>query len=712
MPGPILGFDFETEVVDLKREVPRPVVLSLYDGKTSWLVDPALLPDVIVEASGASWVGFHAAFDWHVARVALDAMPLNPASPQAIRIWMDLPEAHLYDGMILEQLIRLASGFEGRFMARGLGELAQQYLGLDLAEDKKEVRLRFGEFLGKPLQDMPEDMKEYAAGDAYAHWHLYHKLTDVATQYQPIDFRPEFGYLSERIQLKGSIALEEVTRQGFRINKPMALEKREAFYRESTDALQRLIDIDPEIVKRYGPKAKPPNKPGEIMTNVGGVPRLNLGRVRRLLSQAARERGVGLPLTVKSSVEQIGFPTLNALADGALASHPIVKAWGDFQDKVKLCQFLQGFVDVQRERVHANYNYMVRSGRTSAWGPNIQQTPREGWFRSLYIADEGEELVTADYSAIELVTLGAILEKRYGHSELAEVIRSGKDAHCWTASKFLGLPYEHVFAEVKAKNPEMKKARQSTKAVNFGVPGGLGAPKLKVYALNSYGVHLTLEQCRDFRSRLITEVYPELTPWLEDNLVTRLSASTGAPESEVIKVFGPGARNTWRPDSSVEAMFIAGATKRSNGEEFSPIFADTVWLGLEHLTEWSNDAWLREQVREQIPSPELHRRLFWQSAVTLTGRSRGGVDYGQWRNTQFQGLAADGAKLALWRLLKEGFTRIRAFVHDEVVVGVPAGRGQELGPRIATIMSEEMAKVLDTDLPVGVEWQVGNTWSK
>jgi hypothetical protein len=39
-------------------------------------------------------------------------------------------------------------------------------------------------------------------------------------------------------------------------------------------------------------------------------------------------------------------------------------------------------------------------------------------------------------------------------------------------------------------------------------------------------------------------------------------------------------------------------------------------------------------------------------------------------NTPFSGLAADGAKLALWNLTHVGF-RVVAFVHDEIVLEIP-----------------------------------------
>ena len=46
------------------------------------------------------------------------------------------------------------------------------------------------------------------------------------------------------------------------------------------------------------------------------------------------------------------------------------------------------------------------------------------------------------------------------------------------------------------------------------------------------------------------------------------------------------------------------------------------------------------------------------------------MNYTQARNTPFSGLAADGAKMALWNLTHIGF-RVSAFVHDEFVIELP-----------------------------------------
>jgi DNA polymerase I-like protein with 3'-5' exonuclease and polymerase domains len=46
---------------------------------------------------------------------------------------------------------------------------------------------------------------------------------------------------------------------------------------------------------------------------------------------------------------------------------------------------------------------------------------------------------------------------------------------------------------------------------------------------------------------------------------------------------------------------------------------------------------------------------------------RADCTYTAFLNTSFQGLAADGAKIAMWELQKAGF-KIVGFCHDEVVI--------------------------------------------
>jgi DNA polymerase I-like protein with 3'-5' exonuclease and polymerase domains len=108
---------------------------------------------------------------------------------------------------------------------------------------------------------------------------------------------------------------------------------------------------------------------------------------------------------------------------------------------------------------------------------------------------------------------------------------------------------------------------------------------------------------------------------------------------------------------------------------------------------------------------DLHRWLDLIPVFTATGRLRGEASFTARHNTIFQGLAADGAKLALWRLWREGYT-IALFVHDEIVIDLPDHLDANVhGARVRQIMIEEMQRVVE-HVRVGVCIARHESWSK
>jgi hypothetical protein len=87
---------------------------------------------------------------------------------------------------------------------------------------------------------------------------------------------------------------------------------------------------------------------------------------------------------------------------------------------------------------------------------------------------------------------------------------------------------------------------------------------------------------------------------------------------------------------------------------------------------------------------------------TLTGRLRAGATFCSARNNVFQGPAADGAVLGLWKVWRAGHRAV-SFVHDQVVVEAPAdadvpGRVRE----IEGLLREGMLEVVP-GMRVGLE---------
>ena len=145
----------------------------------------------------------------------------------------------------------------------------------------------------------------------------------------------------------------------------------------------------------------------------------------------------------------------------------------------------------------------------------MQNLPRDPAYRQCFRPGTGRVLVKADYSQIEL----RIAAKVANETRMIKAYRQGGDLHTLTAQQMTG------------RTEVTKQERQLAKPVNFGVPGGLGAASLVAYARNTYKVEMTLEQARAFRTKLITEIYPELSLYLAEDGMALLASNRG-PQRE------------------------------------------------------------------------------------------------------------------------------------------------------------------------------------
>jgi len=101
------------------------------------------------------------------------------------------------------------------------------------------------------------------------------------------------------------------------------------------------------------------------------------------------------------------------------------------------------------------------------------------------------------------------------------------------------------------------------------------------------------------------------------------------------------------------------------------------------------------------------------------GRVRGNITYTRACNTPFQGLAADGAKEALWLVQRACWTpgdalcgsRIALFVHDEIIIETPESDLKRKGERLVECMVEGMQRWIP-DVPITAESVVMRRWSK
>jgi hypothetical protein len=152
--------------------------------------------------------------------------------------------------------------------------------------------------------------------------------------------------------------------------------------------------------------------------------------------------------------------------------------------------------------LHAAYGVLVRSWRTSSWGPNMQNPPQAGGFRECIEAPPGYVLMSVDYTAQEMGTLAQTCLDVFGVSPLADAINAGKDVHSTLTVDLLELEgvylsYEDI--ERIRHDPDdpqytvVTTARNLAKVLNFGIPGGMGNKAFTQHA-RTQGFDMTTER--------------------------------------------------------------------------------------------------------------------------------------------------------------------------------------------------------------------------
>jgi DNA polymerase-1 len=121
---------------------------------------------------------------------------------------------------------------------------------------------------------------------------------------------------------------------------------------------------------------------------------------------------------------------------------------------------LQELVHPVTGRVHTSFKQDVAAtGRLSSQDPNLQNIPvrtEQGRaIRSAFLPREGWELMTADYSQIEL----RVLAHFSGDETLRKAFAEDRDIHAQVAAQVYSVPLEQVTRDM----------RRSAKAINFGV---------------------------------------------------------------------------------------------------------------------------------------------------------------------------------------------------------------------------------------------------
>ena len=161
-----------------------------------------------------------------------------------------------------------------------------------------------------------------------------------------------------------------------------------------------------------------------------------------------------------------GFSTDNEVLEKL--DHPIAKLILQYREFSKLKSTYVDAIPLladENGRVHTNFNQaLTTTGRLSSNNPNLQNIPirtlRGQQVRKAFIADQGCELMSADYSQIELRVLAHITQD----PNLKKAFEDDLDIHTATAAEIFNVSLKDVTGE----------HRRKAKAVNFGIAYGQG----------------------------------------------------------------------------------------------------------------------------------------------------------------------------------------------------------------------------------------------
>lgn len=633
MPS-LIAFDTETHIIQPGLLAP-PIVCGSFaeerqGSESVYLRDPTIhLLQALLE-QGFEIVGANIAYDFGcVATARPDLLPL---------IFKAYDEGRVFDVLIAQALIDIGAGVLFRDPATGkpferysLALCAARNLGLDLSAEKKGPdawRLRYHELDGVPLEQWPEEAREYPKHDAR---HTY----DVAAA-QKRD-GTNLHCMAEQARAAWGLHLSAIW--GMKTDPQTVGEVVAEVEKGHREALARFA-----AVGIYRPDGTKDTKKLAAMVSdayAGNPPQTDTGRVS----------------TNRDTLKESGNELLEDFAEVG-------------ENEKWRSTYLPVLQAGTKVPINPETNVLVATGRSSYRKPNLQNLPRNGRIRECFVPRPGHVLASVDYGTLELCTLAQVTLWWVGHSAMADAINAGRDLHYQFGARVAGVPYEELRARGKAGDKQAKNFRQMSKAANFGLPGGLGAAKLVAYARQSYDARFCLLSGR--AEKCGTEMV--------------VDERTGKPICAKCLEVARELKSLWFEEWPEVGEYHAKVSELTEGELGGCV---------------------------QVPGPEGEGK-------PGLGLIRGGCHFCDGANNGFQGLAARGAKAALYRVAREEYTipgsalwgcRNVVFVHDEIIAEVPERTAHEAAHRLSEVMVNTMREFVP-DVRVTAEPALMRRWLK
>ena len=417
-------FDVETDALDPMQANLVGISLSVEPFKAAYIPLAHQYPGVpeqlpkqhvlsqlapIFNAASIHKIGQHGKYDLHVLR--REGIEVNG----------------YHDDTMLESFV-----LNTTVTRHDMDSLAKHYLGYTTTS--------FTDVAGKGKKQLTFDQVElepathYAAEDADITMRLHHVLRPK------LDAVPSLANIYRDIEMPLVPVLERIEANGVKLDI-------DELRKQSQDLASRMLTAQ------------------ESANAIAGRP-INLDSPKQIGELLFNE--LGLPAVVKTPG---GAPSTNEEALEAIADqHELPRLILEYRGLNKLrstyTDKLPGMVNPQTGRVHTSYHQAgAATGRLASSDPNLQNIPirtEDGRrIRTAFVAEEGNVILAADYSQIEL----RIMAHLSNDEGLLSAFQSGEDIHKATAAEVFGVPLDQVTGD----------QRRAAKAINFGLMYGMSA---------------------------------------------------------------------------------------------------------------------------------------------------------------------------------------------------------------------------------------------